>query len=151
MIDILKHPVLKKCCDVSQAIEECGASEKLTIAVLLNSELTDDVNILVGKYHSLLLKLTDKKNPLSIVDLREYYQQYEKEEISLSRFRELIDEHYNPTRFKFLEYVKIIPLEGLKGRIVEVQTGQSICYKIEYWVDSKINVVILYEDEIEKL
>jgi len=34
---------------------------------------------------------------------------------------------------------------------VEVQTGQSICYKIEYWVDSKINVVILYEDEIEKL
>ena len=43
MTDISKHPLLKKCYEVSQAIEKCGASAELTDAVGLSGELMDDI------------------------------------------------------------------------------------------------------------
>lgn len=44
MVDISKHPLLKQCCDLCQAIEECGASEKLTKAVIMCSELMENLD-----------------------------------------------------------------------------------------------------------
>ena len=42
-----KHPILKQAYDVMQAIEECGASEKLTHAVTLAGKLMEDIDVLV--------------------------------------------------------------------------------------------------------
>jgi len=43
------HPILMQGYDVIQAIEECGASVKLTNAVILAGELLDEINKLVGE------------------------------------------------------------------------------------------------------
>lgn len=40
MVDILRHPLIKQSYEVSLAIEECGASEKLTTAAVKSSALT---------------------------------------------------------------------------------------------------------------
>jgi hypothetical protein len=39
MVDILKHPLITQAYEVCHAIEECGASEKLTAAVVKASAL----------------------------------------------------------------------------------------------------------------
>ena len=54
------------------------------------------------------------------------------------------------TKFNVLEHVMIIPLDNKIGRIVEIQIAQMICYRVEYWVESEIKTVILYEDELSK-
>ena len=55
------------------------------------------------------------------------------------------------TKYGYLDYVKIIPLEGMVGRIAEVKISSTILYVVEYWVDSKLTTATLYEDEIEAL
>ena len=45
-----KHPILQKAHDLCQAIEECGASEKLTYAVALASTLGDNVEFLIDEH-----------------------------------------------------------------------------------------------------
>lgn len=46
-MNIAKHPILKQCYEMMGAIEECGASEKLTHAVALAGELMEEVDKLV--------------------------------------------------------------------------------------------------------
>ncbi len=46
-MNLSKHPILKQGYDVMQAIEECGASEKLTHAVILAGEFIGEVDKLV--------------------------------------------------------------------------------------------------------
>lgn len=45
MTDISKHPLLKQCYEVIQAIEECGASEKLTEAVTKAGKLLEAIDL----------------------------------------------------------------------------------------------------------
>jgi len=49
MVDISKHPILKQCCDVTWAIEECGASEKLTEAVIKSGALLESIDNLLKR------------------------------------------------------------------------------------------------------
>ncbi len=44
-----KHPILMQAHNVVQAIEECGASEELTNAVVKAGELMEEINKLVDK------------------------------------------------------------------------------------------------------
>lgn len=44
---INRHPLIKECYDVMQAIEECGVSEKLTGAVVKAGELLDNIRIFI--------------------------------------------------------------------------------------------------------
>jgi hypothetical protein len=48
-MNLSKHPILKQGYDVIQAIEECGASEKLTHAVTLAGKLLDEIDNLVDR------------------------------------------------------------------------------------------------------
>lgn len=47
-----KHPILKQGHELMLAIEECGASEKLTHAITLAGKLMEDVEKLVDCYCS---------------------------------------------------------------------------------------------------
>jgi hypothetical protein len=58
-MDISKHPILKQGYDVVQTIEVCGASEKLTAAVIKAGAYNDEVEKLVdenAKMREALLK-----------------------------------------------------------------------------------------------
>lgn len=61
-----KHPILMQGHNVIQAIEECGASEKLTRAVILAGELMNEVEKLVDRVQAYETGLaTDILNTLS--------------------------------------------------------------------------------------
>jgi hypothetical protein len=47
IMNLYKHPILRQGYNVMQAIEECGASEKLTKAVIMAGKLMDEVEKLV--------------------------------------------------------------------------------------------------------
>ena len=47
MVDIAKHPILKQCYEVLDAIEDCGASEKLTEASIKASDLLSSLDALI--------------------------------------------------------------------------------------------------------
>ena len=49
MVQLNKHPILWQCAGVIDAIEECGASEKLTAAVIKAGNLTNAVEKLVDE------------------------------------------------------------------------------------------------------
>jgi hypothetical protein len=51
---LLRHPVISQCYDVTQAIEECGASEKLTAAVIKSGALMDRLHVFVEEYYKVL-------------------------------------------------------------------------------------------------
>ena len=53
-----RHPILLQAYDVCQAIEDCGASEELTHAVILAGELMDSIDALLDENESLLKKET---------------------------------------------------------------------------------------------
>lgn len=44
MVDLARHPLLKECYEVCRAIEECGASDKLTDAVTKASALLQHID-----------------------------------------------------------------------------------------------------------
>ena len=48
-----KHPILLQGYNVIQAIEECGASEKLTHAVILAGAFLDEVDKMVDLVHGM--------------------------------------------------------------------------------------------------
>jgi len=48
MTDISKHPILQECYELCVAIEECGASEKLTEASMKASALLESVDSLIA-------------------------------------------------------------------------------------------------------
>ena len=50
-MQLYKHPILMQGFNVVQAIEECGASEKLTHAVILAGEYNDEVEKLVDAFN----------------------------------------------------------------------------------------------------
>jgi hypothetical protein len=52
-------------------------------------------------------------------------------------------------KFKPKQYVKIRPLDNLKGRIIGIYfDGADVTYKVEYYADSVQNQIFLFEDEI---
>lgn len=59
MTDINKHPLLRQVYELGLAIEECGASEKLTVASLKASALMEAIDKMVD----------DISNPLSTESL----------------------------------------------------------------------------------
>ncbi len=66
-----KHPIIKKCYDVMQAIEVCGASIELTHAGTLAGQLGEDIDNLVDQLQlqesiNSLEKLQIKKDDLLI-------------------------------------------------------------------------------------
>lgn len=50
MTDISKHPLLKQCYEVCIAIEECGASEKLTDASSLAGDLLTSIDLALAEH-----------------------------------------------------------------------------------------------------
>ena len=44
MVQLDRHPLLMQCYDLSQLIEECGASEELTKAVVAAGELLESID-----------------------------------------------------------------------------------------------------------
>lgn len=58
-----KHPIIKQCYDVMQAIEVCGASVELTHAVTLAGQLGEDIDKLVDQLH-----FQDKTEHLITID-----------------------------------------------------------------------------------
>ena len=48
MTDISKHPILQECYELCVAIEECGASEKLTEASMKASNLLESIDSLIA-------------------------------------------------------------------------------------------------------
>lgn len=57
-MDISKHPILRKCFDVIQAIEVCGASVELTTAVIMAGELLQDIDKLISDVNKGGLEMT---------------------------------------------------------------------------------------------
>lgn len=47
MVDVSKHPILNKCYEVMQAIEECGCSTEVTHAVTEAGALLDQLDALL--------------------------------------------------------------------------------------------------------
>jgi len=48
-----KHPILMQTHELMIVIEECGASEKLTTAIIKAGELMQEIERLVDKYQTL--------------------------------------------------------------------------------------------------
>lgn len=61
-----KHPILMQGYKVIQAIEECGASEELTNAVIKASEFLDAVEKLVDENQRLDERVTDYYNEVKM-------------------------------------------------------------------------------------
>lgn len=59
-----KHPILKQGYDVVQAIEECGASIKLTNAVILAGAYNEEVERLVDKKENMKQALLKAKETI---------------------------------------------------------------------------------------
>ena len=49
-MDINKHPLIKQAHEVIQAIEDCGASEKLTKAVIMAGDLMIAIDKFIDRY-----------------------------------------------------------------------------------------------------
>lgn len=45
MVNISKHPILKECYELCGLIEDCGASEELTKAVVACGDLMENIDI----------------------------------------------------------------------------------------------------------
>jgi hypothetical protein len=48
-MDISRHPILKEAYDLCEAIEDCGASEKLTEASIKAGKLMESIDKLLDK------------------------------------------------------------------------------------------------------
>jgi hypothetical protein len=49
-MNINRHPLIKQAFDLIQAIEECGASEKLTLAVVMAGDLMTAIDKFIDRY-----------------------------------------------------------------------------------------------------
>lgn len=50
--------------------------------------------------------------------------------------------------FEYKQYVKIKPLDRLKGRIVEISIKSETIYCVEYYLDGDQRRAYFYEDEL---
>jgi uncharacterized small protein (DUF1192 family) len=66
-----KHPILMQGYNVVQAIEECGASEKLTRAVIMAGELNNEIEKLVDEVTRLKANAAEKESDLYKMKLHE--------------------------------------------------------------------------------
>ena len=66
MSDILKHPLLGQAYRLGLAIEQCGASEELTNASVLSSDLMRGIEVLVDEMikYRLVVDLIIRRNKL---------------------------------------------------------------------------------------
>jgi hypothetical protein len=55
------------------------------------------------------------------------------------------------TKFNIFDYVKILALENLPGRImsIKIDWGNKLVYEVEYYANSESKIIWLLEDEIE--